>query len=207
MKALGMIEVYGRVGAIEGLDSALKAANVSLVNMIRVGGGLTTVLVEGDVGAVKASIDAASSAAERVGKLLSSHVIPRPDDAVRKMLDISTSDEFNTPDNGNEVAKQEVEVEKAEPEKPAPVVAQKQSTEKTSEAKVEKPKVEKTEKKISAEKSPKIQIKDLDIDSLAQMTVSDLRKIARAIDGISLSKEEIKFAKKDTLIEAMSKMK
>ena len=54
MKALGMIEVYGRVGAIEGLDSALKAANVSLVNMIRVGGGLTSVFVEGDVGAVKA---------------------------------------------------------------------------------------------------------------------------------------------------------
>lgn len=58
MKALGMIEVYGRVGAIEGLDSALKAANVSLVNMIRVGGGLTSVFVEGDVGAVKASTDA-----------------------------------------------------------------------------------------------------------------------------------------------------
>ena len=64
MKALGMIEVYGRVGAIEGLDSALKAANVSLVNMIKVGGGLTSVFVEGDVGAVKASIDAAAAAAE-----------------------------------------------------------------------------------------------------------------------------------------------
>ena len=101
MKALGMIEVYGRVGAIEGLDSALKAANVSLVNMIRVGGGLTSVFVEGDVGSVKASIDAAAAAAERVGKLISAHVIPRPDAAVREMLDIASNDEFNGNKSGS----------------------------------------------------------------------------------------------------------
>ena len=101
MKALGMIEVYGRVGAIEGLDSALKAANVSLVNMIRVGGGLTSVFVEGDVGSVKATIDAAAAAAERVGKLISAHVIPRPDAAVREMLDIASNDEFNGNKSGS----------------------------------------------------------------------------------------------------------
>ena len=101
MKALGMIEVYGRVGAIEGLDSALKAANVSLVNMIRVGGGLISVFVEGDVGSVKASIDAAAAAAERVGKLISAHVIPRPDAAVREMLDIASNDEFNGNKSGS----------------------------------------------------------------------------------------------------------
>ena len=101
MKALGMIEVYGRVGAIEGLASALKAANVSLVNMIRVGGGLTSVFVEGDVGSVKASIDAAAAAAERVGKLISAHVIPRPDAAVREMLDIASNDEFNGNKSGS----------------------------------------------------------------------------------------------------------
>ena len=84
-----MIEVYGRVGVIEGLDSALKAANVSLVNMIRVGGGLTSVFIEGDVGAVKAAIDAGAAAAEKVGKLCSRHVIPRPDGTIRKMLDMA----------------------------------------------------------------------------------------------------------------------
>ena len=83
MLALGMIEVYGRVGAIEGLDSALKSANVHLVNMIRVGGGLTSVFIEGDVGAVKAAIDSAAAAASEVGRLCSNHVIPRPDKAVR----------------------------------------------------------------------------------------------------------------------------
>ena len=69
MLALGMIEVYGRIGAIEGLDSALKSANVSLVNMVRVKDRLTSVFVEGDVGAVKAAIDSASAAASAVGKV------------------------------------------------------------------------------------------------------------------------------------------
>ena len=68
MKALGMIELYGYLAAVEALDSALKAANVSSLGATKVGGGLVTVMVEGDVGAVKASMDAAASAAERVGE-------------------------------------------------------------------------------------------------------------------------------------------
>ena len=78
MKALGMIELYGYLAAVEALDSALKAANVSSLGATKVGGGLVTVMVEGDVGAVKASMDAAASAAERVGEVISVHVIPRP---------------------------------------------------------------------------------------------------------------------------------
>lgn len=87
MKALGMIEVHGRVGAMEGLDAALKAANVSVVNLCKVGGGLTTIFVEGDVGAVKAAIDAGAAAAEKVGDLRSSHVIPRPADSIRALIE------------------------------------------------------------------------------------------------------------------------
>ena len=71
MKALGMIELYGYLAAVEALDSALKAANVSSLGATKVGGGLVTVMVEGDVGAVKASMDAAASAAERVGEVIS----------------------------------------------------------------------------------------------------------------------------------------
>ena len=66
MNALGMIETYGYLAAVEALDSALKAANVSLVDVTKVKGGLVTVMVEGDVGAVKAAIDASAAAAERV---------------------------------------------------------------------------------------------------------------------------------------------
>ena len=76
--ALGMIETKGLVAAIEAADAMVKAANVQLVGKEQVGGGLVTVLVRGDVGAVKAATDAGAAAAERVGELVSVHVIPRP---------------------------------------------------------------------------------------------------------------------------------
>ena len=76
--ALGMIETKGLVAAIEAADAMVKAANVQLVGKEQVGGGLVTVLVRGDVGAVKAATDAGAAAAERVGELISVHVIPRP---------------------------------------------------------------------------------------------------------------------------------
>lgn len=76
--ALGMIETKGLVGSIEAADAMVKAANVNIVGKVHVGGGIVTVLVRGDVGAVKAAIDAGAAAAQRVGELLSVHVIPRP---------------------------------------------------------------------------------------------------------------------------------
>ncbi len=76
--ALGMVETKGLVGAIEAADAMVKAANVQLVGKEQVGGGLVTVMVRGDVGAVKAATDAGAAAAEKVGELLSVHVIPRP---------------------------------------------------------------------------------------------------------------------------------
>ena len=76
--ALGMVETKGLVGAIEAADAMVKAANVQLVGKEQVGGGLVTVMVRGDVGAVKAATDAGAAAAEKVGELISVHVIPRP---------------------------------------------------------------------------------------------------------------------------------
>ena len=78
MQALGMIETKGLVGSIEAADAMVRAANVTLAGKVLVGGGLVTVMVRGDVGAVKAAVDAGAAAAERVGELLSIHVIPRP---------------------------------------------------------------------------------------------------------------------------------
>ena len=78
MQALGMIETKGLGGSIEAADAMVKAANVTLAGKVLVGGGLVTVMVRGDVGAVKAAVDAGAAAAERVGELLSIHVIPRP---------------------------------------------------------------------------------------------------------------------------------
>lgn len=84
--ALGMVETKGLVGSIEAADSMVKAANVSLIGKEFVGGGIVTVMVRGDVGAVKAATDAGAAAAERVGELLSVHVIPRPHAEVEQIL-------------------------------------------------------------------------------------------------------------------------
>ena len=78
LEALGMIETRGLVGAIEAADAMVKAAKVQLVGKERIGGGYVTVFVRGDVGAVKAATDAGATAAEKVGELVSVHVIPRP---------------------------------------------------------------------------------------------------------------------------------
>lgn len=84
--ALGMVETRGLVGSIEAADAMVKAANVSLIGKVHVGGGLVTVMVRGDVGAVKAATDAGAAAAQRVGGLLSVHVIPRPHDELEGIL-------------------------------------------------------------------------------------------------------------------------
>ena len=84
--ALGMIETKGLVGAIEAADAMVKAANVSLEGYEKIGSGLVTVIVRGDVGAVKAAVDAGTASAEEVGEVVSSYVIPRPHADVEKIL-------------------------------------------------------------------------------------------------------------------------
>nr|WP_325257237.1 BMC domain-containing protein [uncultured Oscillibacter sp.] len=86
MQALGMVETRGLVGSIEAADAMVKAANVTLIGKEHVGGGLVTVMVRGDVGAVKAATDAGAAAATRVGELKSVHVIPRPHMEVERIL-------------------------------------------------------------------------------------------------------------------------
>jgi len=86
LEALGMIETKGLIGAIEAADAMVKAANVSLLGKEQIGGGYVTVMVRGDVGAVKAATDAGASAAQRVGELISVHVIPRPHSDVETIL-------------------------------------------------------------------------------------------------------------------------
>ena len=85
-QALGMVETKGLVGSIEAADAMVKAANIHLIGKVHVGGGLVTVMVRGDVGAVKASVEAGGAAAKRVGELVSVHVIPRPHDDVEAIL-------------------------------------------------------------------------------------------------------------------------
>ncbi len=85
-EALGMVETRGLTAAIEAADAMTKAAEVTLVGTEKIGSGLVTVMVRGDVGAVNAAVESGSSAASRLGELVATHVIPRPHDDVEKIL-------------------------------------------------------------------------------------------------------------------------
>ncbi len=85
-KALGMVETKGLIGSIEAADAMVKAANVQLIGKEKIGSGLVTVMVRGDVGAVKAAVDAGAAAAKRVGDLYGVHVIPSPHNDVESIL-------------------------------------------------------------------------------------------------------------------------
>ena len=84
--ALGMVETRGWIGAIEAADAMVKAANVRLIGKEQIGYGLVTAMVRGDVGAVKAAVDAGAAAAKKVGEIVSIHVIPRPHSDTEKIL-------------------------------------------------------------------------------------------------------------------------
>ncbi len=88
-EALGLIETRGLIGAVEAADAMVKAASVTLIGKERVGGGYVTVMVRGDVGAVKAAVDAGAAAARRLGELVSVHVIPKPHNEVESILSSS----------------------------------------------------------------------------------------------------------------------
>lgn len=90
-EALGMVETKGLVGAIEAADAMVKAANVSLVGYEKIGSGLVTVMVRGDVGATKAAVEAGSAAAAAVGTVVSTHVIPRPHADTEKIVPTITA--------------------------------------------------------------------------------------------------------------------
>lgn len=86
MEALGFIETKGKIGIVEATDAMLKSADVTVTKTVEVGGALITCIVKGDVGSVKAAVDAGSEAASRVGELVSSHIIARPHEELLKNL-------------------------------------------------------------------------------------------------------------------------
>jgi len=87
-ESIGMVETRGYVGSVEASDAMVKAANVTLTRQIQIGGGFVTVIVKGDVGSVKAAVEAGAEAAKRVGELVCSHVIPRPHPDLLKQISL-----------------------------------------------------------------------------------------------------------------------
>lgn len=185
MKALGMIEVYGYLAAVEALDSALKAANVSLTDVVKVRGGLVTVMVEGDVGAVKAAVDASAAAAGRVGTVVSVHVIPRPAKDVGRMISKAGSDSKASVETG------QVQAEAAEVIEDARVTQSPEIVNGPEAGQLEEQQpagVEDDGQELSPEK-------------LQKMTVDALRRLARELEVTNMTSPEIRFAKKQELIQ------
>ncbi|MCE2861379.1 MAG: BMC domain-containing protein [Opitutaceae bacterium] len=86
--SIGMVETRGYVGSVEASDAMVKAANVTLVRQVQIGGGFVTVIVKGDVGSVKAAVEAGAEAAKRVGELICSHIIARPHGELVKSIGV-----------------------------------------------------------------------------------------------------------------------
>lgn len=173
--ALGLIETKGLVGAIEAADAMTKTANVRLIGTEYVRNGLVTVKIMGETAAVKAAVDAGAAAAQRVGHLVSVHVIPRPDEQTDfiifdKAVIKLDEDNKNNPQNSKKNVKKDTKSE--------PTLFD------------------------SDEKSPKelVDPKSLDYSSLEGMTVEELRRLARKTQGFPIFGREISKANKSTLL-------
>lgn len=214
-KALGLIETYGYIGAIEAADACLKAANVELLGLELVRGGLVTIKICGDVSAVKASVDAGAVAADRVGKVVSIDVIARMGEGLEKIvfrqdkaeeaniglegkakenIRVEISNELQV----NAIATAQEFVEKDDAEECIDDSTTEEDFDTVNDIVTDDPDTE----GIINYKGKAIKISDE--RELNNLKVVDLRRIARRVDGISIEKSMIKFAKKRELIEALT---
>jgi len=193
-QALGMIETKGLVPAIEAGDAGVKAANVTLLGYELVKGGLVMVAFTGEVAAVKASVEAGSAAAARVGQVISEHVIPRPEADLRLVFKGNTQEPENNPPvpDPQKGPKSKNMAGKDDAEEPAEIKA-----EIKEEIKAEEPKTAVPEN-TTPDHGPETTGENPD---LASMTVGELRKLARKTPGISIHGREISRANKEQLIE------
>ena len=178
-KALGLIETYGYIGAIEAADTAVKAAYVELSAVEKVKGGLVTVQLLGDVGAVKAAVDAGVQKCKALGVYVSSHVIARPDSELYKIVPKLNSEETDKPKEiiafEDENAKEDEKIEKAD-------------------------KIEKDEKSEKLETSePEFKLPK----HFYTMKVVLLRNYVRKLDNFPIPNKKIKFANKQQLIDGL----
>ncbi|MGK9476634.1 BMC domain-containing protein [Melioribacter sp. OK-6-Me] len=194
--ALGLIETRGLVAAIEAADAILKAANVKLLRKEKVKAGLVTIEIIGEVAAVKAAVDAGAAAAQRVGELVSVHVIPRPDEQIDKLL---------IPDHENKIEKQ------------------RNNTEQPIQENSEEPnKIDNHLASLKHEAIKELENEELEEDNffssgeitvvppleeLSKLNVHKLRRLARAFPNFPIKGREISKANRETLIELFDSLR
>jgi microcompartment protein CcmL/EutN len=206
-RALGMIETRGLIASIEAADAMVKAANVQLIGKEKVQGGLITILIVGETAAVKSAVDAGAAAAKRVGELVSTHIIPRPDDQIDEIIeDLSTVE--------RKPRKQEKET--IPEKKPEPVVKQREIKQKelfeevkpvqvtSSSSTIDRLKKEALGKSITLEKPDKTRSTekfDFTMSELEVMNVHQLRRFARDIESFPIKGREISRANRGELLD------
>lgn len=203
--ALGLIETRGLIGSIEAADAATKAADVKLVGSEKIRGGFVTIKVIGDVAAVRSAVDAGAAAAARVGELISTHVIPRPigelKDLIFTKLDMPLIPPFIP----------EVSVEKV---KPVRVIKPKKQVTKPAAKAIVKETIL-VEEKVSTEAKTEILKESLStvdneqeyLKQLDSMSVHELRRYARSVEGLTIFGRQISMANKGKLITELMNAK
>jgi len=198
--ALGLIETKGLVGAIEAADAMCKAANVKLVGKEKVTGGLIVVKIVGEVAAVKSAVDAGVAAAQRVGELVSAHVIPRPDDQLEPIID-----NYLDKTKKDKPQKPKKEIVKKEPEQESD--AEIENNDLFVEDTTEEPE-EIDEVKEEPEEIPEVKEQETEEEgdippkwALQKLNVHDLRKLARSFDSYPIKGREISKANRQKLID------
>jgi ethanolamine utilization protein EutM len=195
--ALGLIETRGLVGAIEAADAAVKTADVQLVGKERAEAGLITIKLRGDVAAVRAAVDAGAAAAQRVGELVSVHVIPRPDDETEQLIYPYTGTAVpGAPQRAvapprRERRRRSVNLEVETPEMRPEPQAEDEAPETTAP--------DSTEPMSDDEQTYRTQ--------LEQMTVHALRRYARSVKGLPIAGRQISRANRTELVEELMKAK
>ena len=197
--ALGLIETRGLVGAIEAADAATKAADVTLIGKERADAGLMTIKLKGDVAAVRAAVDAGAAAAQRVGELVSAHVIPRPDDETEILI-------YPPPWQTKE---KPPEREHAPAGRPARRVKETSQVEFPAIGGAGRPAAEPDATAGTMAEAMRVMSDDEEtyLQQLRDMTVHELRRYARTIEGLPIAGRQISKANRDDLITYLMAVK
>ena len=200
-RALGMIETRGLIASIEAADAMLKAAKVKLLGKEKVKAGLVTVLVVGETAAVKSAVDAGAAAAQRVGELISTHIIPRPDDQIDSIISIKSEldsvEEKSLPEKQPGRRKMQIQIEKENEEiEPAFQPGPSTTIERLKEEALGS--TSRTEKPLKSK--PKSEL-NFTMSELEVMNVHQLRRFARDLESFPIKGREISRANRGELLD------
>jgi microcompartment protein CcmL/EutN len=202
-RALGMVETRGLIASIEAADAMVKAANVQLLGKERADAGLITILISGETAAVKSAVDAGAAAAQRVGELVSTHIIPRPDDQIGIIVSINSfsgtirSEPKPTPEIKSGSRKRQIQIEK-KTEETEPI------SKPSSSSTIERLKEEALGITLAVEKAGKTKTKNESKFSMAElevMNVHQLRRFARDFESFPIKGREISRANRGELLD------